>query len=91
MIKTVSYDDYSKALRDFRRSALAKFGHEIDLCEMSMVAAYGTEHELVSIGVNWAAIGTVAPDEAAAFAKKLVEAAEMARSFKYNGYEVVFD
>lgn len=91
MKKTVSYDDYSKALRDFRRSVRGKFGHMIEFCEMNAVAAWGEEQELVQIGVNWAALGTVTPDEAAAFGKTLAEAAELARSFKYNGYEVVFD
>ncbi|MFR8334444.1 MAG: hypothetical protein ACLU9S_20540 [Oscillospiraceae bacterium] len=40
------------------------------------------------MGVNWAAIGAVKPEEAEAFAELLIEAAKAAREFPYNGYEI---
>lgn len=41
--------------------------------------------------VNWAAIGTVTPDETATFAQALMYAAELAAGFKYNGYKVYYE
>ena len=40
--------------------------------------------------VNWAAIGTVTPDEAAKFGKALMVAAKLAEGFIYNGYKVYY-
>lgn len=40
----------------------------------------------VNLGINWAAIGSVTPDEADVFADRLKVAAEACRNFKYNGY-----
>lgn len=41
--------------------------------------------------VNWAAIGTVMPDEAAKFGKALMVAAKLAENFAYNGYKVYYE
>lgn len=40
--------------------------------------------------VNWSAIGTVMPDNAAAYGKALMVAAKLAESFIYNGYKVAY-
>ena len=40
----------------------------------------------VNLGINWASIGSVTPDEADVFADRLKVAAEACRHFKYNGY-----
>ncbi len=40
----------------------------------------------VNLGISWASIGTVTPDEADVFADRLKVAAEACRNFKYNGY-----
>lgn len=88
MKKVVSSKEYCLAFRDFLRDARRKFGNSIEFCEMAVI---GLDDQPCCIGVNWAALGTVVPVEADAFAKTLAEAAEAARGFKYNGYEVVFD
>lgn len=41
--------------------------------------------------VNWAAIGTVKPDEAATFGKALIVAAKLAENFVYNGYKIRYE
>lgn len=40
----------------------------------------------VNLGINWASIGSVTPDEADVFADRLKVAVEACRNFKYNGY-----
>lgn len=42
----------------------------------------------VQLGVQWASIGTVSPEKAAAFANRVLDAAMAAESFVYNGYLV---
>ena len=46
------------------------------------------ERRGIEMGVNWAAIGAVKPEEAEAFAELLTEAAKAARDFPYNGYQI---
>lgn len=41
--------------------------------------------------VNWAAIGTVTPDEAFEYGSALMHAAELAANFKYNGYKIRYE
>lgn len=41
--------------------------------------------------VNWAAIGTVPPSQAAKFGKALMVAAKLAEDFIYNGYKVYYE
>jgi len=50
----------------------------------------GILERTVQLGVNWGAIGTVAPEKAEAFAEELKAAAQEAKTFKYNGYTIVY-
>ena len=42
----------------------------------------------IRLGVNWSAIGTTSPEDTRAFAELLRIAADLAESFKYNGFVV---
>ena len=73
-IKTVRYEEYS---RGGCRSLIEIF---------AMDSIY--EDSGIQMGVNWAALGTVSPEETEEFAYTLLEAAEDCRNFKYNGYVI---
>lgn len=53
------------------------------------VTTTSTRAEGLKAEVNWCAFGAVTPETAYAFSKLLVRAAELAASFKYNGYELL--
>lgn len=78
----VSYREYSKALRELR----AKVDSRIFITDLGD----SPDHPEVNLGVNWASIGTVPAEEAAAFANALTEAAEAAKTFPYNGYRIEY-
>ena len=40
----------------------------------------------IKMGVNWAALGTVPPEQAAEYANRILDAARAAENFVYNGY-----
>ena len=42
----------------------------------------------VNLGINWASIGSVTPDEADVFVDRLIVVVEACRIFKYNGYMI---
>ena len=46
------------------------------------------EKSPIQVGVNWAATGTVSPEETEEFAHALLKAVEDCRNFKYNGYVI---
>ena len=56
---------------------------EIHITDMD---GFTYEDSPVNLGISWASIGTVTPDEADVFAGRLKVAAEACRNFKYNGY-----
>lgn len=45
--------------------------------------------DIINMGVNCAATGTMSVKKSEAFARCLCKAAEMARDFIYNGYEII--
>ena len=82
-IKTVSYKEYSRELSKLQR----KYGNgrsHVEIFEMGGIY----EDSTIQVGVNWAAIGTVSPEETEEFAHALLKAAEDCRNFKYNGYVI---
>lgn len=78
-MKKVFYREYEKAFRELS----SKF-EDIELYNMN---GFGSP---ICIGVNWYAAGTVSPDEAISFASKIVDAANAAKNFQYNGYEIEY-
>ena len=84
MKKTVDYYVLTKAERELRRE-ISKFDG-IEVCEL------GDGYDVpVSMGVNWASIGAVSADKAEEFAKRIMQAAELVKNFKYNGYMIALD
>ena len=79
-MKKVSYREYNKALRAVQE----RFGQHV----MVMDTGSTLDRRGIEMGVNWAAIGAVKPEEAEAFAELLIEAAKAAREIPYNRYEI---
>ena len=82
-IKTVSYEEYSHELYRIQK----KYRYRHSLIEISEVGSI-YEKSPIQAGVNWAATGTVSPEETEEFAHALLKAAEDCRNFKYNGYVI---
>ena len=82
-IKTVSYKEYSRELSKLQRKYEDHHSH-VSVFELGNVY----EDSPIQVGVNWAAIGTVSPEETEEFAHALLKAAEDCRNFKYNGYVI---
>ena len=81
MEKTVKFYDFQKALIEMQASN----GFREAGIEFYQMEGFVGENP-IEIGVNWGAIGTMTPEKTIEFAQKLVEAAEVAKSFIYNGY-----
>lgn len=97
-IKRISATEYDKAceqmLADFeaqtgmRRNDGITFFFDYDRNAVSNEKPWRRPNVMQ---VNWAAIGTVMPDEAAKFGKALMVAAKLAENFIYNGYKVYYE
>ncbi len=85
-IKTVNYREFDRELYKLQRKyeRRGNNGSHIEIFGLSDAL----EDSPIRMGVNWAAIGTVSPEEAEEFAHALLEAAEDCRNFKYNGYVI---
>ena len=85
-IKTVNYREYRRELSELQRKyeRRGNNGSHIGIFELSDAL----ENSSIRMGVNWAALGTVSPEETEEFAHTLLEAAEDCRNFKYNGYVI---
>ena len=82
-IKTVSYKEYIRELHRIQKKYRSR-GSLIEIFEMGDIY----EKSPIQVGVNWAATGTVSPEETEEFAHALLKAAEDCRNFKYNGYVI---
>ena len=82
-IKTVSYKEYIHELHRIQEKYRGRRSL-VEICEMGGIY----ESSPIQVGVNWAAIGTVSPEETEEFAHALLKAAEDCRNFKYNGYVI---
>ena len=82
-IKTVSYKEYIRELHRIQE----KYRGRRSLVEISEMSGI-YEKSPIQAGVNWAATGTVSPEETEKFAHALLKAAEDCRNFKYNGYAI---
>ena len=80
-IKTVSYKEYIHELHKLQKKYE---GHHSRVSVFELGSVY--EDSPIQVGVNWASIGTVSPEETEEFAHTLLKAAEDCRNFKYNGY-----
>ena len=85
-IKTVNYREYNRELSELQRKyeRRGNNGSHIEIFELGDAL----ENSPIRTGVNWAAIGTVSPEETEEFAYTLLEAAKDCRNFKYNGYVI---
>lgn len=79
MMKTVSYDEYSRALYNIQQAA----GDMVEIYDMG-----GAFNVPINLGIHWAARGTVSLDVAEKFAAQVAEAVKLAREFPYNGYTI---
>ena len=82
-IKTVSYEEYSRELYRIQKKYRGR-GSLIEIFEMGDIY----KSSPIQAGVNWAATGTVSPEETEEFAHALLKAVEDCRNFKYNGYVI---
>ena len=82
-IKTVNYKEYRRELSELQR----KYRGCRSLIEIYEIGSI-FEKSPIQVGVNWAATGTVSPEETEEFAHILLKAAEDCRNFKYNGYAI---
>ena len=82
-IKTVSYEEYSRELYRLQKKYRGR-DSLIEISEMGNIY----KRSSIQAGVNWAATGTVSPEETEEFAHALLKAAEDCRNFKYNGYVI---
>ena len=82
-IKTVNYKEYIRELHRIQEKYRGRRSL-VEICEMGSIY----ESSLIQVGVNWAAAGTVSPEETEEFAHALLKAAEDCRNFKYNGYVI---
>lgn len=85
-IKTVNYREYRRGLFELQRKyeRRGNNGSHVEIFELGDAL----ENSSIQLGINWAAIGTVSPEEAEEFAHALLEAVEDCRNFKYNGYVI---
>lgn len=56
--------------------------------EIELLPFHGKENGSIVV-VNWDAIGSVTPEYAVGFSERLKRSANLAASFKYNGYRVI--
>ena len=82
-IKTVSYEEYNRELYRLQKKYRGR-GSLIEIYEVGSIF----ESSPIQVGVNWAATGTVSPEETEEFAHTLLKAAEDCKNFKYNGYVI---
>ena len=82
-IKTVSYEEYNRELYRLQKKYRGR-GSLVEIYEVGSIF----ESSPIQVGVNWAATGTVSPEETEEFAHTLLRAAEDCRNFKYNGYVI---
>ena len=80
-IKTVSFEEYMRGMLELREKNKG-YCSRIEIFEVG--GALGGFP--IQVGVNWASIGTVSPEETEEFAHALLQAAEDCKNFKYNGY-----
>ncbi len=82
-IKTVSFEEFRHEQYKLQR----KYGNSGSHIEIFLVSSIFRDSP-IQMGINWASIGTVSPEEAEKFAHTLLEAVEDCKNFKYNGYVI---
>lgn len=78
-MKTVNYFDYQDSL-DAVNAGLAD---GIQIQNLSF-------DDTIQMGVNFSALGTVKPEDAAAYANEIQRATKLAADFPLNGYQIVY-
>lgn len=79
-MKRINEDEIMGAIRDLQDEAYERLGRGVEVYVNTMNIGGA-----ISAKVSWASIGTQTPEDAVTFASKILEAAEMARAFPYNG------
>ena len=79
--RRVSWHEFDRALYELR-SQFCEGQHHVDICDMT---GYGADAP-IQLGVNWAALGTVQPEQTREFIALLEEALKKIEEFPYNGY-----
>lgn len=80
-MKRINEDEIMRAIRDLQDEAYERIGWDVKISVDTMISV----GEAISAKVSWASIGEQDPEDAVTFASKILEAAEMARAFPYNG------
>lgn len=80
-MKRINEDEIMRAIRDMEDEAYERFGYDVKISVDTMISV----GEALSVTVSWASTGEQTPEDAVTFASKILEAAEMARAFPYNG------
>lgn len=97
-IKAVDFGELRKAIQEMQ-DAINLFLHNEAFADDSYVRDYISIYtepcfdgwkQVVRLGVNWSAIGTVSPKKANVYGEALIRASEACRNFKYNGYEITY-
>ncbi|MBP5781934.1 MAG: hypothetical protein J6W04_00160 [Bacteroidales bacterium] len=92
MENKISYKEFAKARQDLQEELyklqLQLFPNQgYGLVEV--YSDFNSKHPVES-RINWSAIGVVDSGDAVKFAQLLTKAAELADSFKYNGFKVIY-
>ena len=83
-LKKVSFEDYRKELDRVREKLRQEIGGlDVQIQEISYTS------NVVDLGVNWSALGTVNTEEAVNFTKHIQKAVELVNNFKYIGMEII--
>lgn len=97
-IKKVSEVEFDKAFDAMCEALEAQTGYNGREGGIKFFFSYDKNAEMTdkpwnrpkTMQVNWSAIGSVSPSEAAEFGKALMKAAKLAENFIYNGYKVSY-
>lgn len=90
-MKTVNFYDYQDELRkvNWEIYEMSKDGSD---CWSSLGPLHNINSDMpgntIALGINWCACGTVSLERAEIYAKELKKVLELAKNFKYNGYQI---
>lgn len=80
-------DKINQKLHD---KAFTEDRYVVDYIKFNRNFSIFSDNKIVNIEVNWCCIGATTPEKAMAFAEALLEASEVAKNYKYNGYTVEY-
>lgn len=90
-MKTINFYDYQEELKKANWEII-KMSREGSDCWSSMGALQNINSDMpgktIELGINWCACGTVSIERAEMYAKEMQKVLELAKSFKFNGYQI---